>query len=262
MKKSIKITFTFCFLIISPVIFSQQNVGIMTGQPLEKVHIGGTSSVIDSSIGDTDIALISPTIRIDGLNMANNPAIFSAPDTTSPLYVNSNGDTFVAKAIEIFGTYTLPGEDAITSSTTVNITADYAYQTTGDLLTTSFTLKQKSVVYISSTLTADIQNSSGGAISDGTARGIAAFIWFTNAPASSGISTTSSYMSDGFSFASRNSSSINRGFKLSPSSELVLPEGNYTIVLRGGGITSPNDNFRIIWGGGDGDKLNIIAKPL
>jgi len=251
-------------LVYSQNIFSQQNVGIMTDKPTEKLHVSGKSSIIDDNIGTTGVPLISPTVRIDGLNMTNNPTIFST-DTTAPLYVDSNGDTTVKKALETFGSYTQPGGDAITTSNTLNVLASGAYQRTGDLLTTSFTLQQRSVVYISSTLSADIQNASGGTITDGKNRAIAALIWFTAAAAASGIDTSSSYMSDGLTFANRPSDSMNGSFKLNPSAELVLPAGSYTVVLRGAGIASlntPGDNYRVIWGGGTGDKLNVLAKPL
>ena len=264
MKNTIKIVLAAGLLIYSQNIFSQQNVGIMTEKPLEKLHVSGTSSILDDNIGTTGVPLIAPTIRIDGLNMTNNPTIFST-DTTAPLYVDSNGDTSVKKGLETFGTYTQPGGDAITTSTTLNVTATKTYQLTATLLTASFTLQQRSVVYISSTLSADIQNTTGGTITDGKTRAIAALLSFTAAPATSGISTTSTYMSDGLTFANRPSDSMNGSFKLNPSSELVLPAGSYTVVLKGAGIASnnsPGDNYTIIWGGGTGDKLNILAKPL
>lgn len=264
MKSNIKILSVIGFLVLSQNIFSQQNVGIMTDKPQEKVHISGPSTII-KKIGNTDISLITPTIRIDGVSMAHNPTAFSGPETTSPLYVDGNGDTTVKRGLETFGTYTPPGGDAITTGTTLNITANQSYHLTGNLLTVSFTLRQRSIVNISSTLTAEIRSSSGGAITDGKARSIAALLWFTSAPASSGISTASSYMSDGTTFASRASNSMNSGFKFNPSCEVVLPAGNYTIVLRGAGIASnnsPGDNYRVIWGGGSGDKLNVFARPL
>jgi len=252
-------------LVCSQNIFSQQNVGIMTAEPMEKLHVSGKSSVLDDNIGTTGVPLISPTVRIDGLNMTNNPTVFSTVDTTAPLYVDSNGDTSVKKGLETFGTYTQPGGDAITTSTTLNVTATETYQFTPTLLTASFTLQQRSVVYISSTLSADVQNASGGTITDGKTRAIAALIAFTAAPAASGINTTSSYMGDGLTFANRPTDSMNGSFKLNPSSELVLPAGSYTVILRGAGIASsniPGDNYRIIWGAGTGDKLNILSKPL
>ncbi|MDV7696478.1 hypothetical protein N6B72_06045 [Chryseobacterium soli] len=264
MKNTIKMVLAAGLLVYSQHIFSQQNVGIMTDKPMEKLHVSGKSSVIDDNIGTTGVPLISPTIRIDGLNMTNNPTVLST-DTIAPLYVDSNGDTSVKKGLETFGTYTQPGGDAITTATTLNVTATQTYQFTPTLLTASFTLQQRSVVYISSTLSADVLNASGGTITDGKNRAIAALISFTAAPAASGINTTSSYMGDGLTFANRPTDSMNGSFKLSPSSELVLPAGSYTVILRGAGIASsnaPGDNYRIIWGGGTGDKLNILAKPL
>lgn len=252
-------------LVCSQNIFAQQNVGIMTDQPMEKLHVSGKSSVIDDNIGTTGVPLISPTIRIDGLNMTNNPTIFST-DTTAPLYVDSNGDTSVKKGLETFGTYTQPGGDAITTPTSQNVTASSpaGYQVTATLLSASFTLQQRSVVYISSTLSADIQSTAGGNLVDGKTRAIVAILTFTTAPATSGIDTTQTYMSDGTTFANMPSTLINGSFKFNPCSELVLPAGTYTVTLRGAGICSSNtgDNFKVIWGAGTGDKLNVLAKPL
>lgn len=243
---------------------AQQNVGIMTKNPQSQLHVSGTSSITNVNIGTTGIPLVTPTARINGLSSANTSGIFTGIDTITPLYVDSNGDTQVKKGLETFS-YTAPGDDAITTTTTLNITANQTYQSTGNLLSVSFTLSQRSMVYISSTLTAEVQNSSGGAISDGKSRAITALLWFTAAPAASGIPTTTSYMSDGFSFSSRSTNSVYSSLKMSPSCEIILPAGNYTLVLRGAGIAannSPDDNYRIVWGGGTGDKLNVLAKPL
>ncbi len=250
---------------MSSPIFSQQYMGIMTENPKAPLHVSGPVSVSSTQIGDTNITLVTPTIRIDGLNMSNNPTVFTSSNTTNPLYVNSNGDLSVKKGIEIFGTYTLPGSDAITTSTTLNVTANETYQVTGDLLSTTFTLQHRSMVYISSSLSAEIQSSTGDVITDGKARSIAAVILFTAAPASSNIVVNSSYMSDGITYSNRRSASLNRSFTLCPTSEVLLPPGTYTVALRGAGIAgnnSPAENFRVIWGGGSNDKLNILAKPL
>ncbi|MBB6371096.1 hypothetical protein [Chryseobacterium shigense] len=236
----------------------------MITQPQEKLHVGGTSSIIDDNIGSTGTALISPTVRIDGLNITNNASAFTGADTTVPLYVDSNGDTSVKKGLETFGTYTLPGADAIAANATLNVAGNGTYASTPNLLSTSFTLKQRSVVYISSNLSANVQNSSGGTLSDGKARIIAAALAFTSAPASSGIDTSASYVVDEFVFSNRSSNSVNSSFKLNPSCELVLPAGTYTIALSGRGAASgyASDAFRIVFGSGSGDKLNVLARPL
>ena len=245
-------------------LYAQKNIGILTKNPQSQLHISGPSTVTDTNIGTTGIPLITPTARINGLNSTNTSGIFTGADTTAPLYVDNNGDTQVKKGLETIS-YTAPGADAITTTTTLNITANQTYQATGNLLSVSFTLNQRSMVFISSTLTAEIQNASGGTISDGKSRAITAVLWFTTAPAASGISTTTSYMSDGFSFSSRSANSVFSSLKISPSCEVVLPAGSYTLVLRGAGIAannSPDDNYRIVWGEGTGDKLNVLAKPL
>ncbi|ASW75512.1 hypothetical protein IQ37_19145 [Chryseobacterium piperi] len=252
-------------LLTSPYIFSQENFGIMTNNPKEKLHVSGVSSISTSNIGNTGISLTKPTIRVDGLNIDNNPNIFTGSNTTSPLYVDHNGDTSVKKGMQICGTYTQPGEDAILTPTRLNIQANETYQLTDNLLTTSFTLEQRSVIYISSILSATIQSPSGETITDGKNKALVAIISFTNAPASSGITLNSSYITDGFTYSNRTPSSMTETFRLNPTCEAVLPAGNYTIVLKGAGIASrnsPNEDFTVIWGNGKSDKLNILARPL
>lgn len=239
------------------------NVGINTDNPQQKLHVSGVKNVLSTNIGTTGIPLIAPTIRIDGLNSTGNPTVFNGVNTVNPLYVNSSGDTSVKKGNEKFS-YSASQTDAITSTTTLNVTANQVYQVTGDLLTVSFTLTQRSMVFISSTISADVRNSSGGTLNDGNSRSIAALLIFTSAPASSGINVNSAIMSDGFTFANRATGGSINTFKLSPSTEAVLPAGNYTLVLRAAaiGADQTSDNFRVIFGGDTGDKLNVLAKPL
>lgn len=239
------------------------NVGINTNNPQQKLHVSGVKNVLSTNIGITGVPLISPTIRIDGLNNTSNPTVFSIPNTTNPLYVDSSGDTSVKKGDERYS-YSAPQSDAITTATTLNVTANAMYQFTGNLLTVSFTLTQRSMVFISSTISADVRDSSGGTISDGNARAVLASLQFTAAPASTGITLNSSYITDGFTFANRATNGSVNTFKLSPSTEVVLPAGSYTLVLRGAGIGAlqNSDNFRVIFGSDSGDKLNVLAKPL
>lgn len=240
------------------------NVGIGTENPQQKLHVSGASTTIDNNIGATGVPLISPTVRIDGLNRTNNPTIFTSDDTTQPLYVNNLGQSSLVKGVEPMSN-TAIGGDAITAPVQLNHPALTSggnnYFVTGALITTSFTLSQRSVVYITSCLSAQITNTSNTVLNDTNHKGIVATITFTNAPASTGL-TTSFALTDTTTYASGTASSINT-FKLSPSGEVVLPPGNYTIILRGatlGAINRPA--YRVFFGGQSGDKLNVFAKPL
>ncbi|MBW8524585.1 hypothetical protein K0U91_04055 [Chryseobacterium chendengshani] len=239
------------------------NVGINTENPQQKLHVSGVKNVLVSNIGTTSIPLIAPTVRIDGLNSTNNSTVFSAANTTNPLYVNTSGDTSVKKGEERFS-YFAPQSDAITTGTTLNVTAVGGYVVTGNLLTVSFTLNQRSMVFFSSVLTADVRNASGGTISDGNERAVASVLQFTSAPASSGIPVNTIYASDGLAFANRVAGGSVNTFKLNSTTEIVLPAGSYTVVLKGAGICANQaaDNFRVIFGAGSGDRFNILAKPL
>lgn len=259
MKNNIKLISAIIGMAISSSVCSQsQNVGLNTTNPQQKLHIAGVSSIIDDNIGTTALPLVSPTIRADGLNRVNNPSIFSAVDTTNPLYVNNTGDTFVKKGIEVFS-YTPPGSDAIPVSVTQNVTGG-AYRITGDLIAVSFTLQHKSIVNISAVLTAEVLNSTGGQLTDGKPKAIAGMLAFTAAPASSGVSGV--YASDGFVYVNRAANAQSQFVKLQPVTEVSLPAGDYTIVIRGAGQAIDAENFRVIWGPGSGDKLNVIARPL
>lgn len=254
----------FLLIFTCSIFFGQsENVGINIDNPQQKLHVSGASTVLNSNIGTTGIKLISPTIRVDGLNITNNSSIFTAAETTNPLYVNNLGRSGVVNGSQLI-TNTTIGSDAIPTAVQLNYPSTTgAYQLTTALLTVSFTLPQRSVVYITSSLSAEITDTStsNAILNDPNNKSVIAQVSFTSAPASTGL-TSNFTLTDNAIYANNTTSSINT-FKLSPSGELVLPAGDYTVILRGGTIgVAGRPAYRVFFGGGTGDKLNVFTKPL
>ncbi|UFH31090.1 hypothetical protein LNP04_14050 [Chryseobacterium sp. C-71] len=245
------------------------NVGINTNNPQQKLHIGGSSSVVDSNIGTTGVQLVSPTIRIDGLNSTNNPTVFTSTETTNPVYVNASGISSTVKGVQLFSN-TAVGGDAITTPVTLSnptlAGTVPSVRSTGALATVSFTLTQRSVVYIASSLSARVIDTSGNPLVETNHKIIASNIIFDLAPASTGLQGTGATRNfsstDTAIYTNGVANSINT-ITLSPSSELILPAGSYTINLYGitGGATQ-RPEYRVVFGEGARDKLNVFAKPL
>lgn len=262
MKKNIHFLSTAAALFVSALYAAQAgNVGINTNNPQQKLHVSGAKNVISTNVGTSGIPLIAPTVRIDGLNSANNTGVFATANTLNPFYVNANGEALVAKG-ETSYNYTAPGSDAITTPVSLTVTGNLTYQLTAPLITTTFTLDRRSMVYISSTLSAEATTTAGNVITNGRAKALTGILQFTAAPTASGIPLNSSYISDGTAFTNGAATGSLNNFKLSSTTETVLPAGTYTIVLLGGGISGNGDNFQVIFGGGNGDKLNVFVKPL
>lgn len=261
MMNQIKNLAAFLLIFTCSIFFGQSgNVGINTDNPQQKLHVSGTSAVLSSNIGTTSVKLVSPTIRVDGLNRTNNSSAFTAADTTSPLYMNNLGRSNVVKGSQLI-TNTTIGNDAITTAVQLNFPANTSgFQATTALQTVSFTLTQRSVVYITSSLSAEVTNTSNTVLNDANNKSIVATISFTTAPATTGL-TSNFTLTDTAIYASGTTSSINT-FKLSPSGELVLPAGDYTLILRGATIGALGFPYRVFFGGGTGDKLNVFTKPL
>lgn len=251
------------------IISLAQNVGINTTNPQQKLEIAGTVNVIDTNIGTTGVKLVQPTIRIDGLNSTNNSTVFSGADTVNPLYVDANGNTITIKGVEAYNN-TQPGTDAII--TPVTLTANPS-GVTANLVTVSFTLNQASIVNISSMLSANVKNSSGAELVDGRARLIGAGFYFTAKPAAeTTIVLNSTTANESIPFTNFTSGSVSSQLKISPSLEMVLPAGNYTVALRGivnGATPTGSPNFypanqaiQVTFGGDSDDRMNVFVRPL
>ncbi len=250
---------TLLFIVLYNTFSAQTgNVGMGTNDPKQRLHIGGASSVVNNNIGTTGVKLVTPTVRIDGLNKTNNSTVFTNDDTTNPLYVNSNGITGTLKAIQLIENTPIDG-DAITEQSAYfpATTTIAGYQPSPALRTINFTLTQRSMVYIVSSISARITNTSGGILSDTYHKSIVARIRITSPSSLADYNLT-----DGVTYASGTSSSINT-FNLSPGGEIVLEPGSYTLVLDGLTIGSTNNVGHYVYFGGDsGDKLNVYARPL
>jgi hypothetical protein len=265
MKSNYKKIYTLLFSCTS-ILYFAQNLGINTTSPQQKLEISGTVNVANPNIGVTGIQLVQPTIRIDGLNSTNNPNVFSAANIVNPLYVDANGNTFTIKGLETYNN-TPPGTDVITTPYTLTANPSGI---TPDLISVSFTLKQASIVNISSMLSVNIKNSSGAELADGIVRLIGAGIYFTAKPASeTTITLNSTTANESIPYTNFNTGSISSQLKFGPSLEMSLPAGNYTVALRGivSGFAakagfSANPTINVSFGGDTDDRMNVFVRPL
>lgn len=264
MKKSLLIGMVVTSALLNNLLKAQTstgNVGINTTEPAQKLHVSGTSSTLVTNVGTSGLSLIGPTVRVDGLNQANNTSVFSSSNAVNPLYVDASGNTIAVPSERRFS-YIIPGGgDQITSSVILNVTGNQQYQVTSPLISVTFTLDRRSMVFISSVVSARVSTQNNTLISDGKARSVLAILRYTQAT-SNAVTLNSTFSSSGFTYVNGTSTGNLLTEKLNATSEGVLPAGTYTIEVRGAGIAAIDDDFRVTFGDGNNDKLNIIAKPL
>lgn len=131
------------------------NTGVGTTNPQKEIHVAGTTS----------------TIRIDGLNNANNINNIAADPV--PVYVDNNGDlTTQPPLIQNFMPLNLRN-----FTNAVTITSNSGASVDTNLNTSTITLTQRSLVNYSYQFSVAINALGGGPITDGASRLFRA--WFT-----------------------------------------------------------------------------------
>lgn len=251
--------------------FSQVKSGVNTVSPQQVLHVTGAPSTTTTiGNGSAGRSLVTPTLRIDGLNQSNNTAHGSVTPTTSvlPLYATTSGDLVIAKRfMPIISSP--PGIDGIPlGSNGVLLNTPSGALTSVSLLTKSFTLTRPSVVYFNASVSIGSIQPSGTSLStiprptlnDDIARKMGIEFWFT-AAGTSGIPTTSPFASSTDSYVTGPpSNDIPFGyFWYSLSKEIVLPAGTYNFRISA--IAEASSGFQCYVGGGY-DTLNIIAIAL
>ena len=248
-------------LLITLLIYSisgyTQNVksGIGTINPQQTLHVSGATAT-PTNVGTTGIQLVKPTVRVDGLNSANNTA-HNAADGASSLkrvYANQSGDlVLVTGGLEQitnqqFGDAIVPNL-LLTSILGVGIESPV-------LKTQTFTLTEPSVVNISASLNVQFPT----LLTDGTAKVYGAYFRFSTA--AGGISTTTNFGCNQKPYTNATTTGATGDFMISPRADLVLPKGTYTVNLYGfiqGGVLTFTANFANSTAGGE--NLIITASP-
>lgn len=242
--------------------YAQVGIGLVSGSPQKALHISGPSTA--SPISGTAVQIVTPTIRIEGLNNANQVV----NDKLRPVSVTDNGDVVLAPQlviplVMIDPINTLNSEtDYITSPIVINQSS--ATSTDTVLRSFVFVLISPSLVKFGATTSFQFYKASDGSvITDGANRIWGTKFRFSNAPA--GVSTAANAFFGeslkGYINAVNSSSAV--GILYANSEEtLALPAGSYTLDV----ISSINTNStqipaRIINGNGN-DNISIVAYPI
>jgi len=249
-------------LLIGSISGYAQNVksGIGTIAPAQTLHVAGASDKPGTKVGTTtNIYVVKPTVRIEGLNSTNNDAHSSTDGANSLKRVYAaanNGDLILLKsaieqltpAVQEFNTI---------STQPASAAAGILGGETAALITKTFTLNQPSVVNFSASVGATLQTG----IADGTAKLYGAYFKFSAVPGSSGVSTTANFGINQKTYTNKTATGVIDNLMLAPRADLVLPAGTYTVNLYGyinGGQTLL---FTANFGSTNGENIIITAHP-
>jgi len=150
--------------------------------------------------------------------------------------------------------------DMLTSNT-VDVPAGSTGVTTTLITLPSFTLDRPSIVEFSANISSAYLTQSGTVINDGSIKYNDFFFRFASAPA--GVSTTMPFGNDSFAYTNANSSTpfVSIGaFYHTPHSTLTLPAGTYSLNVMA--LATSGAAFRVIYGGGGSDMIQIKATPV
>ena len=231
MKNSI----TLCLITLLAISSSLAQVGIGTTNPQESLHIAGSSS----------------TIRVDGLNSANNNKNFGGSSMYNVM-VDADGDLTLGN---------MSGEISsgpiFTSAVTVQTAANSALNS-AELYQKDFTLTQRALVVITYYVSLDFKSYDGTTnVDDGRAK-IAHNYFYLGDGTTPDTSKTYGMTSSVYSNANCDTAT---GFVYnSRSTTIALEAGTYSVHLNGaayGGGLTIDAAFRVMFG--DIDRLDISA---
>lgn len=220
---------------IAPLVgFSQ--VGINTANPQQLLHISGSPTPFASAptVGTTSVKVIEPTMTIDGLNATNNPAHNADPNSIQRVYVSENGDLMLRKGNSNF---LLVNEIGTIDENTVGIPAsgDSYEKVSVVLKSVSFTLDQESIVNVSASVAAKVENfgTTSLTLNQDFEYHSAISFQFTNAPAEMIDLVDKQFSETSFKLLTVQQIIQKTDFTLASNKNLVLKPGIYTVDLIG-----------------------------
>jgi len=217
------------------ITYAQTQTGIGTAAPAQALHVtAGTTSptTLKTTLSGDLIKLVTPTVRIDGLNKTNNTVANSSSSLVQAVSVTQNGDFILSPEFAVPLVAATLGTDMITTITLNNPSGSLFASTT--LKSYTFTLAQTSLVHILSSISVSALNSSDNILTDNANRICGVEYTFSAAPA--GVSTNSYFGDDGYNYAN----GVNLGLNgvsgkmyVQPEAYMVLPKGTYTLLVWG-----------------------------
>ena len=260
-------------LISCAVIFTYSlsaQVGVDTSDPQQKLHISGESTITNGVVG--------PTIRVDGLNEANNAPV-SSDIGIKPVYANPYGDLILMNdSISsgygyLYGGNTAADDIPFIISDSINLgnNSQIAVYEGGQASTTvikfiEFTLPTKSLVHFNKSVSLNFvtNEDTPNVISDDIPR--FADVSFRVVESPGNVMNNKYIALDGTSYTSASSSSSTGFVFVTGSESVIMPAGHYKIRLLGRAFGNPSiedgtQSFICTFGEADQDNVSIIAEP-
>ncbi|MBB6371095.1 hypothetical protein [Chryseobacterium shigense] len=249
-----------CFILSTTHVIAQ--IGISTQLPQKALHISGTVST--KPVSGTSVNIVSPTVRINGLNNTNQ----SKTEHLHSVSVTDNGDLVLSQTItpivmiDPINTSNIE-KDYIPSAGVINQTA--ATTTTNAVIRSfDFTLTSPSIVKFNTSTSFKFGKASDGTpITDGSNRTWGTKFSFSKVPSGSPISLNTYFGESVKSYNNVvNSTEVTNGILYTISDDtLYLIPGDYTLAVTLSAATnSAQTPLRITYGGGS-DTISIIAYP-
>ncbi|SCX90907.1 hypothetical protein SAMN05192588_0214 [Nonlabens sp. Hel1_33_55] len=209
-------------------------VGVKNNAPKREIHIAGANS----------------TMRIDGLNAANNGNVYTtADDDAFPVYVNTDGDLITQPSL-VQSKMPLNLRDFTPG---VTITSNNGSGVETNLNTSTITLTQPSLVQYSYQFSVGVNRSNGGVITDGAPRLFRAWFTVNGDNANHYGYDTGTYTNR----ASANGTYASGFYYLSGSGYVELPAGTHSFTLSALGFGADFD-FRMRFGETTFDSIQAV----
>ncbi|WP_294304703.1 hypothetical protein [uncultured Chryseobacterium sp.] len=255
------------FISFFSIQYAFAQVGIGTKNPNKALQISDISGATTATSvpGTSTIQIITPTVRIEGLNNANQ----SVTDKIRPVSVTDKGDVVLAPALVV--PLIMIDDFNISNTEKDYLTAVVTTDQTSTNLTTNtvlrsfnFTLSSPSLVRLGAVTSFQFyQANSTSRIADDSNRQWGTKFRFSAAPAGIPTSATSYFGKSLKGYYSKTPNTTDQGIYYSNSEDvLYLPAGSYTIeIIAAAATASGQAPMRIINGAGN-DTFSVVAYPV